>query len=168
AYMMPGRPRKPANVDNLRQLMRSAMIRNTRAVVALKLPRRTAVTIKAEPAAGEAEAYAGLAEATRALVAGCGTGGLARQRLMLQHLLGAAGSSPAAASSAAARIADKLDGDKTWCALADRFAAIPCGGKEAALLNLLRRNADEKKLVFVQARETLEHLAARPGAAGIR
>ena len=167
AYMMPGRPRKPANVDNLRQLMRSAMIRNTRAVVALKLPRRTAVTIKAEPAAGEAEAYAGLADATRALAAGCGTGGLGRQRLMLHHLLGAAGSSPAAASSAAARIADKLDGDKTWCALADRFAAIPCGGKEAALLNLLRRNAEEKKLVFVQARETLEHLAARLEAEGI-
>ena len=54
AYMLPGKPRQPANVDNLRQLVRSAMIRNTRAVAALKLPRRTAVTIKAEPAAGEA------------------------------------------------------------------------------------------------------------------
>ena len=86
---------------------------------------------------------------------------------MLHHLLSAAGSSPAAAASAASRIADKLDGDKTWRALADRFAAIPCGGKEAALLNLLRRNADEKKLVFVQSRETLEHLAARLQAEGI-
>jgi SNF2 family DNA or RNA helicase len=167
AYMLPGKPRQPANVDNLRQLVRSAMIRNTRAVAALKLPRRTAVTIKAEPAADEAEAYAGVADAARALVAGCGTGGVGRQRLMLHHLLGAAGSSPAAASGAAARIADKLDGDKTWRALADRFAAIPCGGKEAALLNLLRRNADEKKLVFVQSRETLKHLAARLEAEGI-
>ena len=164
AYMLPGKPRQPANVDNLRQLVRSAMIRNTRAVAALKLPRRTAVTIKAEPAAGEAEAYAGIADATRALVARCGAG---RQRLMLHHLLSAAGSSPAAAASAAARIADKLDGDKTWRALADRFAAIPCGGKETALLNLLRRNADEKKLVFVQSRETLEHLAARLRAEGL-
>jgi superfamily II DNA or RNA helicase len=167
AYMLPGKPRQPANVDNLRQLVRSAMIRNTRAVAALKLPRRTAVTIKAEPAADEAEAYAGVADAARALVAGCGTGGVGRQRLMLHHLLGAAGSSPAAASSAAARIADKLDGDKTWRALADRFAAIPSGGKEAALLNLLRRNADEKKLVFVQSRATLKHLAARLEAEGI-
>ena len=167
AYMLPGKPRQPANIDNLRQLVRSAMIRNTRAVAALKLPRRTAVTIKAEPAAGEAEAYAGVADAARALVAGCGPAGVGRQRLMLHHLLGAAGSSPAAASSAAARIANKLDGDETWRALADRFAAIPCGGKEAALLNLLRRNADEKKLVFVQSRETLEHLAARLEAEGI-
>jgi superfamily II DNA or RNA helicase len=167
AYMMPGKPRQAANVENLRQLMRSAMIRNTRAVAALKLPRRTAVTIKAEPAAGEAEAYAGLADAARALVAGCGTGGVRRLRLMLHHLLGAAGSSPAAASSAAARIADKFLGDKNWRAVAHRFAAIPCGGKEAALLNLLRRNADEKKLVFVRSRETLVHLALRLEAAGI-
>jgi superfamily II DNA or RNA helicase len=167
AYMLPGKPRQPANVDNLRRLVRGAMIRNTRAVAALKLPPRTAVTIKAEPAAGEAEAYAGLADAARALVAACGAGGIGRQRIMLHHLLGAAGSSPAAASSAAARIADKLDGDKTWRALADRFAAIPCGGKEAALLNLLRHNADEKKLVFVQSRETLEHLAARLEAESI-
>jgi superfamily II DNA or RNA helicase len=167
AYMLPGKPRQPANVDNLRQLVRSAMIRNTRAVAALKLPRRTAITIKAEPAAGEAEAYAGVADAARALVAGSGTGGVGRQRLMLHHLLGAAGSSPVAASSAAARIADKLDGDKTWRAIADRFTAIPCGGKEAALINLLRRNADEKKLVFVQSRETLKHLAARLEAEGI-
>jgi superfamily II DNA or RNA helicase len=167
AYMMPGKSRQPANVDDLRRLMRGAMIRNTRAVAALKLPRRTAVTIKAEPAAGEAEAYAGLADATRALAAGCGTGGVGRQRLVLRHLLGAAGSSPAAASSAAARIADKRDGDINWRAVADRFAAIPCGGKEAALISLLRRNADEKKLVFVQSRETLEHLAVRLEAEGI-
>ena len=33
------------------------------------------------------------------------------------------------------------------------------GGKEAALLDLLRRNPDEKKLVFVHYRETLDHLA---------
>jgi hypothetical protein len=114
AYMLPGKPRQPANIDNLRQLVRSTMIRNTRAVAALKLPRRTAATIKAEPVAGEAEAYAGVADAARALVAGCGTSGVGRHRLMLRHLLGAAGSSPAAASSAAARIADKFDGDKTW------------------------------------------------------
>jgi SNF2 family DNA or RNA helicase len=55
----------------------------------------------------------------------------------------------------------------SWRALADRFAAIACGGKEAALLNLLRRNADEKKLVFVQSRETLEHLAVRLETEGI-
>ena len=48
----------------------------------------------------------------------------------------------------------------SWHALAQRWASIGVGGKEAALLDLLRRNPDEKKLVFVHYRETLEHLAA--------
>jgi len=95
-----------------------------------------------------------------------------RQRLMLHHVITAAGSSPAAAAGAATRIADKLDdqncsGSEIWRGLADRFAAIPCGGKEASLLELLRRNSDEKKLVFVQSLRTLQHLAQRLGAEGI-
>ena len=52
AYMTPGKPRQPANPERLRALMRDAMIRNTRAVAALKLPRRHATTIKVDPAAG--------------------------------------------------------------------------------------------------------------------
>ena len=170
AYMTPGKPRQPANPDGLRQLMRGAMVRNTRAVVALKLPRRHASTLRVEPAAGEAEAYAALAEAARQLAAD--GGGAGRQRLVLHHLLGAAGSSPAAAARAATRVAEKhATGNRkeasTWNKLAKRFAAVPCGGKEAALIELLQRNPDEKKLVFVQARETLEHLGERLAATGI-
>ena len=48
AYMTPGKPRQPANPERLRALMRDAMVRNTRAVVALKLPRRHAVTIRVD------------------------------------------------------------------------------------------------------------------------
>ena len=163
AYMLPGKPRQPANVDNLRQLVRSAMIRNTRASWR---PSCRAGRGYHQGRAGCRRGRGLRWHRRRGAGARC-QGGAGRQRLMLHHLLSAAGSSPAAAASAAARIADKLDGDKTWRALADRFAAIPCGGKEAALLNLLRRNADEKKLVFVQSRETLEHLAARLRAEGL-
>ena len=169
AYMTPGKPRQPANPDSLRQLMRDAMVRNTRAAVALKLPRRHASTIKVEPAPGEAEAYAALAEAARSLVAD--GGGAGRQRLVLHHLLSAAGSSPAAAARSIQRLAEKHSGDKesdkVWRKLAKRFAAIPFGGKEAALVELLLRNPDEKKLVFVHARETLEHLGTRLAGSGI-
>ena len=154
AYMTPGKPRLPANPDRLRELMRGAMVRNTRSVVALKLPRRHASTLRVEPAPGEAEAYAALADAARNLATS--GGGAGRQRLLLHHLLGAAGSSPAAAARAARRIAEKHDGDAAWNALAQRFAAIACGGKEAALVDLLRRNPQEKKIVFVHARETLD------------
>src|SRR2546426_2414380 len=48
AYVTAGKPRQPANPERLRQLMRDAMVRNTRAVVALKLPRRHAATVRVD------------------------------------------------------------------------------------------------------------------------
>ena len=167
AYMTPGNPRRPMNPARLRELMRGAMIRNTRAVVALKLPRRHAVTFKVDGKPGEAAAYADLADAARRLAAEAG----GRQRLAIHHLLGAAGSSPAAAAAAVTRFAARWSADPQWRALADRFAAIGSGGKEGALVDLLRRNPTEKQLVFVHARETLAHLGdllARSGIAFVQ
>ncbi len=164
AYMTPGKPREPANAERLRELMRGAMIRNTRAVVALKLPRRHAVTIKVDGQPGEVEAYADLATAARRLAAGTGAAG---HRLALRHMLGAAGSSPAAAAVAVARFAARRPDDVAWRALAERWAAIEIGGKENALLDLLHRNPDEKKLVFVHSRETLLRLTDLLSLAGL-
>jgi superfamily II DNA or RNA helicase len=167
AYMTPGKPRQPANPERLRELMRAAMVRNTRAVVALKLPRRHAATIRVDGAAGERAAYQELAAAARRLAAE-GTG---KNRLVLHHLLGAAGSSPAAAAAAVTRLAGRRADEPSWQALAQRWASVGNGGKEAALLDLLRRNPDEKKLVFVHYRKTLDHLAgllAREGFAFAR
>ena len=58
AHIAAGNPRHPANPERLRELMRGAMIRNTRAVVALKLPRRHATTCRpaACPRCGRADA----------------------------------------------------------------------------------------------------------------
>jgi superfamily II DNA or RNA helicase len=155
AYMTPGKPRQPANPERLRTLMRDAMVRNTRAVVALKLPRRHAVTIRVDGAEGERAAYQEVAAAVRRLAAeGSGT-----YRLALRHLLGAAGSSPAAAAAAVKRFAGRRADDPSWQVLAHNWASVGDGGKETALLELLRRNPDEKKLVFVHYHETLDHLA---------
>ncbi len=104
AYMVPGKPRQPANPDRLRELMRGAMIRNTRAVVALKLPRRHAVTVRVDGEKGERQAYEDLASEARRLGAG---GDFGSQRMTLRHLLGAAGSSPAAATAAVKRLAER-------------------------------------------------------------
>jgi superfamily II DNA or RNA helicase len=167
AHTTPGKPRQPANPERLRELMRDAMVRNTRAVVALKLPRRHAVTIRADGSAAEQAAYQELAAAARRLAAE----GAAKSRLALRHMLGAAGSSPTAAAAVVQRFADRHADEPSWHALARRWAAVGNGGKEAALLDLLRRNPDEKKLVFVYYRETLDHLAellAREGFAFAR
>jgi superfamily II DNA or RNA helicase len=155
AYMTPGNRRQPNNPGRLRALMRDVMIRNTRAVVALKLPRRHAVTIRVDGTVQEQAAYADLAAAARRLAGGEAGAG----RLALHHLLGAAGSSPAAAAAAVERFAARSADDPAWAALARRWASAGDGGKESALLDLLRRNPDEKKLVFVHYRQTLDHLA---------
>ena len=77
AHMTPGKPRQPANPERLRELMRAAMVRNTRAVVALKLPRRHAVTIRVDGQAAS-EAYEELAAAARRLAAEAERAGPAR------------------------------------------------------------------------------------------
>jgi len=153
AYMTPGKPREPANQDKLRSLMRGVMVRNTRALAALRLPRRHAATIRAVPDAAEAACYQELT----ALARTAATGGQAR--LAVQHLLSAAGSSPAAAAAAVTRFVEKHPKDKGWAALLARYQAAAAGAKQAALLKLLAQNPAEKKMVFVHHRDSMTHLA---------
>ncbi len=153
AYMTPGKPREPANRDRLRGLMRGVMVRNTRALAALRLPRRHAATIRAVPDATESECYQELTVLAR----GAATSGQAR--LAVQHLLSAAGSSPAAAAAAIARFAARHPQDRGWASLLVRYQAVSAGAKQAALLKLLAQNPAEKKLVFVHHRDSMTHLA---------
>jgi len=155
AHMVPGKPREPVNRERLRDLMRGVMVRNTRAVVALRLPRRHASTLRATPDEAEARCYTDLTT----LVREAASGGDGAHRLSLQHLLAAAGSSPAAASAAIARFADRHRDDKRWTDLLERTRALATGAKEAALVRLLAQNPAEKKLVFAHQRDTLRHLA---------
>jgi SNF2 family DNA or RNA helicase len=156
-YMVPGKPREPANRQQLRDLMRSVMVRNTRALAALRMPRRHASTLRATPDAAEAACY----EALTALVREAAAAGAPSQRLSLQHLLAAAGSSPAASAAAIARYVDRNPGDGRWSSLLASSRALGAGAKEAALLRLLAQNPAEKKLVFVHNRDSLAHLAER-------
>ncbi len=163
AYMAAGKPRQPANPDRLRALMRDVMIRNTRAVVALRLPRRQAATLRVEGTEAERAAYTATEAMARWLAEGEGGG---RHRLAVRHLLEAAGSSPAAAAAAARRNAARHP-DAAWTDLAERWDGVARGAKETALLDLLRRNPDEKKLVFIHHRESLAHVAELLEAARI-
>jgi SNF2 family DNA or RNA helicase len=162
-YMVPGKPREPVNRERLRDLMRGVMVRNTRALAALRMPRRHASTLRAVPTAAEADCYAELMTLVRALAATPRAPGaaLGPHRLSLQHLLAAAGSSPAACAAALARAAERDPGDPRWTTLLARARAIGAGAKETALLRLLAQNPAEKKLVFVQHRDSLAHLADR-------
>jgi SNF2 family DNA or RNA helicase len=90
-----------------------------------------------------------------------GDAAIGQHRLSLQHLLAAAGSSPAACAAALARTVERHPGDPRWTTLLARARAIGAGAKETALLRLLAQNPAEKKLVFVQHRDSLAHLADR-------
>ena len=158
AHMVPGKPREPANRDKLRDLMRGVMVRNTRALAALRMPRRHASTLRVAPEAAEAACYDDLTTLVREMAASGGTG---EHRLSMRHLLTAAGSSPAGAAAAIARMAERNPNDKRWTALLARVRAIAAGAKEAALLRLLAQNPAEKKLVFVHNRDSMAHLASQ-------
>jgi len=154
AYMTPGKPRLPVNRERMHELMRDVMVRNTRALVDVRLPARHAVTMRLEATEAERGCYQALDQLARELhVSAPG-----HHRLALHHLLSAAGSSPAAAAAVLHRFS--AGKDERWRALGERYRGIARGAKEEALLDLLRRNPQEKKIVFVHHRETLVHLDA--------
>jgi superfamily II DNA or RNA helicase len=152
-YMTPGKPREPANRERLHDLMRGVMVRNTRALAALRLPRRNAATWRIAPGEDEAACYRDLSVLAREAATG------AQQRFAVQHLLAAAGSSPPAAAAALARFVTHCPEDPRWAALYVRYRALSTGAKAEALLRLLAQNPAEKKMVFVHHRESIGLLA---------
>jgi SNF2 family DNA or RNA helicase len=83
-----------------------------------------------------------------------------QRRLALRHLLSAAGSTATTAAAAIGRYLERHRGGREWLELAERYAALEQSGKERALLGLLEKNPDEKKIVFVHHRETLRRISA--------
>jgi SNF2 family DNA or RNA helicase len=162
-YMTPGKPRMPANRERLRDLMREVMVRNSRSLVDVRLPRRRASTVRLSAGPEEAACYQQLSCLVREALAQ----GATPLRLTMRHLQAAAGSSPAAAASAIERLADTVPSRGQWDALRQRCRALGSGCKETALLELLKRNPLEKKIVFVHHRETLARLAQCLHAAGM-
>jgi SNF2 family DNA or RNA helicase len=153
-YMTPGKPRQPANKEQMRDLMRDVMIRNMRSQVDVRLPKRTAVTLKLEAPELEAECY----RETSRLVQEHHGDASPQLRFSLRHLLSAAGSSPIAAQEAIRRFLRSHGTLRAWLSLLDQYASIEVGAKESALLELIGRNPDEKKIIFVHHRETLSRL----------
>lgn len=157
-YMTPGKPRTPANRETLQNLMRDVMIRNTRALVDVKLPPRHAVTVNVDPMEEEAACYREL-DRLIGVEHRLAPGG-SRHRLSLHHLLAAAGSSPAAVATVIGNYLDDAD-RPDWRRLHERYESLKTSAKIERLVALLRQNPDEKKMVFVQYRATVDFLHDR-------
>jgi SNF2 family DNA or RNA helicase len=152
-YVTPGNPRVPANRGQLQELMRDVMIRNTRALVDVRLPPRHASTVAVEPATEELDCYQELSRRIRGLP----EDQRVQNSMALHHLIEAAGSSPRAASSSLAHFL-KPESPSEWHELGARYGRLSSSAKSDALLSLLKTNPAEKKIVFARFRETLHML----------
>jgi hypothetical protein len=82
-----------------------------------------------------------------------------QKRLAMRHLLSAAGSTSTTAAGSIRRYVEKNKSKKIWLQLAERYENIALTAKEKALFEVLHKNPDEKKMIFVHHRETLSRLS---------
>lgn len=158
-YIKKGNLRQPNNPEQLRRLLKEVMIRNTRSMVDVRLPKRLATTLYIPPENGERETYELLSACTRLLHKSDG----AKELFTIRNLQMAAGSSPFALRDASVRLEARLadDGHPAAALLKDlnaRLAGAYGSSKGVQVLELVEKN-DDKKLIFVRYQKTLEYLA---------
>ncbi|OYE00960.1 DEAD/DEAH box helicase [Nostoc sp. 'Peltigera membranacea cyanobiont' 232] len=150
--------RVPKNPEKLRSLMREVMVRNTRALVDVKLPKRFATTITVTPAAGEEKLYQDLSEYLRSSEEKL-------DRLSRTNLLMRAGSSPGALADSLKQLTKRLP-DFELKSLARRAAQVKQVEKAKVLVEMLSKSS-QKTLVFTTHKATSTYLAQTLQAANI-
>ncbi|MFP3999548.1 MAG: SNF2-related protein [Desulfobacterales bacterium] len=157
-FMTRGDPTDPRNRTRLKGLLDQVMVRNTRAVANIQIPPRFAETLRTDPADSEAELYKQVSELVRDINASNGS----RRQLTLKHLLAEAGSSPGAVEKTLFELSDKHDltgrHRDAIREILNLISSMGETGKNKAVLDLLR-STDEKIIVFVKYRATLDHLS---------
>jgi SNF2 family DNA or RNA helicase len=142
--------RMPKNPEQLRSLMREVMIRNTRALVDVKLPKRFATTITVVPDKAEQQLYQDLSTYLRLQTAGL-------DRLSRTNLLMRAGSSPGALADSLKQLSKRIP-DEELLSLAKRAAQIKQVEKAKILVEMLGKSR-QKTLVFSAHKATSLYLA---------
>jgi SNF2 family DNA or RNA helicase len=150
--------RMPKNPEQLRSLMREVMIRNTRALVDVKLPKRFATTITVVPTKAEQQLYQDLSAYLRLQTAGL-------DRLSRTNLLMRAGSSPGALADSLKQLSKRLP-DEELLSLAKRAAQIKQVEKAKILVEMLGKSR-QKTLVFSAHKATSLYLAQALQSANI-
>ena len=149
--------RVPKNPDKLRSLMREVMVRNTRALVDVKLPKRFATTITVEPSAGERKLYQDLNDYLRS--------DETMDKLSRTNLLMRAGSSPGALAESLKHLTQRIPSEELK-ALAKRATQVKQVEKAKALVEMLKKSR-QKTLVFSTHKATSAYLAKTLEAADI-
>jgi SNF2 family DNA or RNA helicase len=150
---------EPARREKLRTLLREVMVRNTRAHIDLRLPRRLAATIVVEPADEEAAYLADVAAWIRERY----TSVSGTDRLALMTLQRQAGSSAAALAQGLQRAGAADERIRQVQGTAGRARM---GAKPRALVDLLHRSTD-KAIVFTQFVATVDEVRAALETTGL-
>lgn len=154
----------PARRERLRALLSEVMIRNTRAHIDLKLPRRLAATMRVEPDQSERDVLEAVDEIIRTRYAAAPH----TQRLGLMTLQMQAGSSLAALRRSLAH--HQREGDPALSALLEHLGHGSPGAngvKTRALVDLLGPSS-EKAIVFSRYLATIDALERALTTAGVR
>ncbi|MCJ8281157.1 MAG: DEAD/DEAH box helicase [Rivularia sp. ALOHA_DT_140] len=153
--------RIPKNSEKLRQLMREVMVRNTRSVVDVKLPKRFASTITVQPTEQEKELYQAINQYLRSSSEEKKIDKLTRNNLLMR-----AGSSPAALLTSLEGLQSRFDSSQIKF-LKKRASNIKQFEKTRMLVDLLKKS-NQKTLVFVNNLATQNYLSQSLTAARIK
>jgi len=157
-YVSSKNGRVPKNPEKLRQLMREVMVRNTRSLVDVQLPKRFATTITVTPDPSEQKLYQDLTQFLRVQEQ-------ALDKFSRTNLLMRAGSSSRALTESLKNLAKRLPSDELKT-LTRRAAQIKQVEKAKALVDLLKQSS-QKTIVFTTHKATSAYLAETLQSAGI-
>lgn len=162
-YVARGDVRMPKNRESLKELLREVMIRNTRSLVDVKLPKRFATTITVQPSPLEKEMYERITQFTRSQYAEAS--GL--EKLTLNHLLMKAGSCPFALEDSLLSLKERANGATSQIeTMLGLLKSLRETEKGKQLLQLVRKSP-AKKIVFTNFLRTFDYLASLFRDAGI-
>jgi SNF2 family DNA or RNA helicase len=157
-FMTKGDPTDPQNRAQLKGLLDQVMIRNTRSVSNIRIPPRFAETIRTDPTPHETELY----ERVSGLVKDINHSNGAGKKMILKHLLAEAGSSPAAVGKTLSELIGNRDltagQENEIRAINTLTRSMGETGKNNMALKLIRAS-DDKIIIFVKYRATLDHLS---------
>jgi SNF2 family DNA or RNA helicase len=158
-YVSSKNGRIPKNPEKLRSLMREVMIRNTRSLVDVKLPKRFATTITVTPGEKEGKIYQDLSNFLR-------DNSEQLDKFSRTNLLMRAGSSINALTESLKNLSQKFPSDELKT-LIKRASQIKQVEKALALVELLKKSS-QKTIVFTTHKATSAYLAKTFTEAGIQ
>ena len=157
-FMQHGDPTNPVNKALLKELLSQVMIRNTRALASINIPARFAQTIRIELTNTEKAFYKRL----ETLILSLNAKKKGKGKMIVKNLLAMAGSSPTAVETSLTRMLQKEDyipeHEKEIMAVKNLCRTTLDTSKNMALFKVIKMS-DEKLIVFVKYKGTIEHVA---------